>query len=202
MPGAIELIGWLRSLSIVVSLGHTDATFEDALAGIEAGAELSTHSFNAQSPLNQRNPGVIAALAEDYRCFMELIGDGLHVVPAMIQFLIQTIGFGRAIIVTDSLECAGMGDGTKGELGGLSFEVKGGVARLENGTIAGSTASMLDCFHVLRNMGYTLEQIAHLTSFNASRLLGQTNHHDLVVLDHRDKVVLTIIDGELFDNNA
>lgn len=131
---------------IIVSIGHSAATYEEAMAAIERGASRITHLFNAQSPFHHRKAGVVGA-ALDSSANVELIADNVHVSPAAQRIVAKVKPRRQIILITDSMRACGLGDGIS-ELGGQKVFVKGSLATLEDGTIAGSVAKMND---VLRN---------------------------------------------------
>lgn len=142
LPGATAAIRCLVGAGVVVALGHTDASYEQTQAAIEAGATVGTHLFNAMRSLHHREPGPVPALLADPRVTVELIADGVHVHPGVIRQVVATAGPDRVALVTDAMAAAGAGDGAF-TLGGLGVDVAGGVARLRGtATIAGSTATM------------------------------------------------------------
>ena len=141
MPGGIELIRHLTERGITVSLGHTDATFADAQAGIEAGARNLTHTFNAMRGLHHREPGAIGAVLSDDRTRAELIWDNLHVHPAAAALVIRAKGPEGVALISDAMRAAGLPDGTY-TLGAHTVHVRSGEARLADGTIAGSTLTL------------------------------------------------------------
>lgn len=142
LPGAVEFIEKAKELC-TVSFAHTDSPYDEAKAGIEAGATHLTHLFNCMPSIHHRNPGVIPAAVENPNVRAEIICDGQHVHPASVRLAFSMFGAERMIIVSDSLRCAGMPDGEY-ELGGQQVFVKGGLARLANGTIAGSASNLYD----------------------------------------------------------
>ncbi|HKD74585.1 MAG TPA: N-acetylglucosamine-6-phosphate deacetylase, partial [Ktedonobacterales bacterium] len=110
LPGADALIRQMVATGVRVSLGHTDATYEQALAAMELGVTHTTHCCNAMRPLYHRDPGPIGALAQSPQVYGELIADGVHVHPAMMKILVRALGPQRTIVITDALAAAGMGD--------------------------------------------------------------------------------------------
>ena len=141
-PGALEAIRRLVDRGVVAAIGHTDATYEQTCAAIEAGATVATHLFNAMRPINHREPGPVIALLEDDRVTVELIADGVHVDPALYRHVCRSAGPDRMALVTDAISAAGMADGDY-ELGAVLITVDDGVARVAGAsTIAGSTATM------------------------------------------------------------
>jgi len=140
-PGALALIHRLRQAGVAVSLGHTDATFEQTVAGIDAGAALVTHLFNAMSPLHHRAPGVVGAALADDRITIMLIADGVHVHPAALNVALRSKGSDRVALVTDAIAAAGAPPG-RYALAGVEVISDGQTARLADGTLAGSTLTL------------------------------------------------------------
>ncbi|HEV2709435.1 MAG TPA: N-acetylglucosamine-6-phosphate deacetylase [Edaphobacter sp.] len=171
IPGALALIEHAASLGVKVSIGHTNATSEEAQAAIEAGARSATHTFNAMRPLDHRAPGVIATVLDDDRLFAELICDGVHVAPEMVRLWLKAKGPDKAILVTDSMSAAGMPDGTY-TLGTFQVEVANGVA-MANGSLAGSVLTMDRAVaNLQRFTGSALGTAVRLASHNPAKLLG------------------------------
>jgi N-acetylglucosamine-6-phosphate deacetylase len=171
IPGALALIEHAVALGIKVSIGHTDATSEEALDAIEAGATSATHTFNAMRPLDHRDPGVIATVLDDDRLFAELICDGIHVAPEMIRLWLKAKGSDKAILVTDSMSATGMPNGTY-TLGTFQVEVANGRA-LSNGSLAGSVLTMDRAVaNLQRFTGSALGTAVRLASHNPAKLLG------------------------------
>ncbi|TRW88046.1 N-acetylglucosamine-6-phosphate deacetylase [Mycolicibacterium sp. 018/SC-01/001] len=193
--GAVAAIRQLTAAGVVVAVGHTEATYAQTRAAIDAGATVGTHLFNAMRPIDRREPGPIAALLEDPRITVELITDGVHIDPAIYRLVVKTVGNDRVSLITDAMAATGMPDG-RYDLGPLAVDVAGGVARVAGSdTIAGSTATMdaVLRFAVL-NSGVPRDEalraaVAH-TSINPARALGLPSPElaagsraDLVVLD-------------------
>ncbi|GHD05468.1 N-acetylglucosamine-6-phosphate deacetylase [Zhihengliuella salsuginis] len=146
LPGALDAIEAITRAGAVAAVGHTDADIDVARAAIRAGARVATHLFNAMPPLHHREPGAVAALLEDPRVTVELIGDGVHVHPSLIGHVRAAVGDGRVAIVTDAMSAANLGDGDF-DLGTMRVEVRDSVARIAGGgSIAGSTATMDELF--------------------------------------------------------
>ena len=141
-PGALAAIELLVRHGVVAALGHTDASYEQTLAGVAAGGTVGTHLFNGMRPLHHRQPGPIVALLESPSVTCELIADGVHLHDGTLGFAASVAGPDRAALITDAMAAAGMGDGDY-DLGSLAVTVSGGVARLaSDGAIAGSTLTM------------------------------------------------------------
>jgi N-acetylglucosamine-6-phosphate deacetylase len=142
LPGATEAIRRIVDGGAVAAIGHTDATYEQARAAIDAGATVATHLFNAMRPVHHREPGPVVAALEDPRVTVELVTDGVHIHPALHRLVTADVGSGRVALVTDAMAAAGMQDGSY-RLGSLSVDVVDQVARVAGtDTIAGSTATM------------------------------------------------------------
>ncbi|MFF1420765.1 N-acetylglucosamine-6-phosphate deacetylase [Streptomyces sp. NPDC058280] len=173
LPGGIESVRLLAEHGVIAAIGHTDATYEQTVEAIDAGATVATHLFNAMPPLGHRAPGPIAALLEDERVTVELINDGTHLHPAALELAFHRAGAGRVAFITDAMDAAGFGDG-KYQLGPLAVEVKDGVARLvEGGSIAGSTLTLDTAFKRAATVDrLPVEDIVQAISANPAKLLG------------------------------
>lgn len=142
LPGAADFAAKASALC-TVSVAHTDADYDEAKAVFDAGARHLTHLYNAMPPIHHRKPGVIGAASENEAVRAELICDGLHVHPSAVRMAFKLFP-GRICLISDSLRCCGMPDGEY-ELGGQTVYLRGGVARLADGTIAGSATNLYDC---------------------------------------------------------
>ncbi|MFE2599763.1 N-acetylglucosamine-6-phosphate deacetylase [Streptomyces sp. NPDC001840] len=193
LPGGIDSVRLLAEHGVIAAIGHTDATYEQTVEAIDAGATVATHLFNAMPPLGHRAPGPIAALLEDERVTVELINDGTHLHPAALELAFHRAGGSRVAFITDAMDAAGFGDGLY-QLGPLAVEVKDGVARLvEGGSIAGSTLTLDTAFKRAATVDrLPVEDIVQAISANPAKLLGVDDRvgslepgkdADLVVLD-------------------
>ncbi len=175
LEGAIETIKYAKSQGIAVEIGHSEASFEQAVAGIDAGATISTHTFNAMVPLNHRNPGILGAVLTDDRVHCEVMADLGHVAGAVVKLIYKTKGVDRVNIVSDSTCFAGYPDGEYAEAG-AKYIVKGGMAYLENGTITGSVYTVLDGVkNCVEKLGIPLEHAVKMASYNPAVSLGIEN---------------------------
>lgn len=206
LPGGVESVRLLTEHGVIAAIGHTDATYEQTVEAINAGATLATHLFNAMPPLGHRAPGPIAALLEDERVTVELINDGTHLHPAALELAFHRAGAGRVAFITDAMDAAGFGDG-RYQLGPLAVEVREGVARLvEGGSIAGSTLTQDTAFKRAATVdGLPVEDIVQAISVNPAKLLGMYDRigslepgkdADLVVLDAGFAVKGVLYKGE------
>jgi N-acetylglucosamine-6-phosphate deacetylase len=204
-PDAPELIRRLKAHGILVSLGHTDATYEQFEEGISAGARMATHLYNAMSPFGHRAPGAIGAALLDDRVSVGLIADGIHSHPASLHLAYRMKGASHVALVSDMMAAAGMARGTYA-LGGQAVIVDGTAARLADGTLAGSLLTM---DRAVRNMmewtPATAATALRMASEVPARLLGLSrmgriragNDADLVLLDANLRVQMTIIGGKV-----
>ena len=194
-PGALEAIRVAVDHGVVAAIGHTNASYATARAGIEAGATVATHLFNAMTPIHHREPGPIIALLEDSRVTVEVILDGIHLHPVIYGHVVAAAGSDRVALVTDAIAAAGLADGDY-VLGELKVTVTDGVSKLaDQDTIAGGTATTDRLFgNAVRFSGWArpdaLLAAARQTSTNPARVLGLTDRTlepggaaDLVVLD-------------------
>lgn len=172
LPNALEAVRRFTDAGVIAAVGHTDASYEQTRAAIDAGATVATHLFNAMRPLNHRQPGPIPALLEDRRVTVELICDGVHLHPAVVRTAVVAAGPDRVTLVTDAMDAAGTGDGDY-LLGGLAVRVDGGVARLvDGGAIAGSTLTMDRAFRFVVEAGIAIPDAVRMASTTPARLLG------------------------------
>ncbi|MEV8633104.1 N-acetylglucosamine-6-phosphate deacetylase [Streptosporangium sp. NPDC051023] len=193
LPGALNIIREAVANNVIAALGHSDATYEQTLQGIDAGGSVATHLYNAMPSLHHRDPGPVAALLEDERVTIELINDGVHVHPAMLRLAYDVAGPGRTALITDAMAATGMGDGVYG-LGPMRVEVVDGVARLAGGgSIAGSTLTMDVAFRrSVQLVGLSLTEAAEVASLTPARVLGLSDRLGSVSVGKQaDLVVLT-----------
>ena len=170
LPGAVEFAEKASKLC-TVSIAHTDASYDDAVCAIEAGVTHLTHLYNAMPGIHHRKPGVIPAAVENEQVSAELISDGQHVHPASVRLAFRMFGPARMVLISDSLRCCGMPDGEY-ELGGQPVFLQGGVARLSDGTIAGSATNVYDCMLRAISFGIPREDAVRAATYNPARQLG------------------------------
>ena len=170
LPGACEFIRQAKELC-TVSIAHTDANYDEARAAVEAGVTHLTHLFNAMPALHHRKPGVIGAAAEADQVSAEIISDGQHVHPSAVRLAFRLFGAERMVLISDALRCCGMPDGEY-ELGGQAVFLKGGVARLADGTIAGSATNLYDCMLRAISFGIAKEDAVRAATWNPARQIG------------------------------
>jgi len=169
--GAMPCIDAARSLGMVVSLGHTDATYEQARAAVAHGAHHATHVYNAMRPFTHRDPGVIGAVLTTPEVSAELIADGVHVDEVAMKILLQAKGAERVILISDGISATGMPDG-KYMLGRLEVTVSGGVCRNAEGRLAGSTLTLDRALRNIVKLGIPLVDAVRMLTLNPATLLG------------------------------
>lgn len=172
LPGAAAFSADASKLC-TVSVAHTDSGYEDAKASFDAGATHLTHLFNAMPPIHHRKPGVIGAASENEQVQAELICDGMHVHPSSVRMAFRLFP-GRICLVSDALRCCGMPDGVY-ELGGQMVTLSGGIAKLDDGTIAGSATNLYDCMRNAVKFGISKEEAILSTTLNPAKALGCEN---------------------------
>jgi N-acetylglucosamine-6-phosphate deacetylase len=206
LPGAEAVIRSLIEQGVVVSAGHSMATFEQAVTAFEMGVRYGTHIFNAMTPFTQFEPGLPGALLTDSRPWVGLIADGIHVHPAAIEIIWKTAGPQRLTLVTDAIAALGMPEGQY-QIGDQEVFVQKGSARLENGVLAGSVLSMDQALRNLIDMtGCSLEEALGTVTVNPARLLGEEQRigrlalgmrADINLLTHNHEIAMSICGGEV-----
>ncbi|MFO7254306.1 N-acetylglucosamine-6-phosphate deacetylase [Limnochorda sp.] len=207
LEGARELIQYLREAGVVVSIGHSDATYEQAMVAFQWGISHATHTFNGMNPLHHRAPGVPGAVLTAPGVSAEIIADGFHIHPGVARLLWQVKGPDRLLLVTDAMRATDLPDG-RYDLGGLEVDVVGGAARLAGQeTLAGSTLTLERAVAwMVEAVGLSLAEAVQLASLNPARRLGVAHRlgslevgkdASLVLLDDALRVRLTLRQGEL-----
>lgn len=204
LPGALDLIRALTAAGQHVSLGHSGATLEEGLAGIDAGARQATHLFNRMPPLGHREPGLAGAVLGSEAVAAEIICDGHHVHPNMAHMAVRAKRPERMMAITDGLSAAGLPVGARAALGGREVRVTPQAAYLDDGTLAGSILTMDGAFRMLvQTLGLGLVEAARMCATTQALELGIRDQGiiepgalaDLAVLDAQLRVVQTFIGG-------
>lgn len=201
--GAMEFIDALvNEDKVVVSVAHTTADAEITAEALRRGASHVTHLYNAMPPFHHRKPGVVGAACDDENCEVELICDGIHIAPEMVRATFKMFGRDRIILISDSMMATGMPDGTY-SLGGQVVIVKGNLATLEDGTIAGSNTNLMNCMKtVVQKMKLPLETAVLCASRNPAKSVGIYDRYgsirpgkvaSMVLLDKKDLSVKQVI---------
>ena len=205
LPGALTAIERLHRAGIVVAAGHTGADFEQGRKAIAAGVRFATHIYNAMPPVHHRRPGIALALLLDPRVTTGLIADGEHVHPSVCEQLVRVKGASRIALTTDQTSAAGAPPGTY-ELSGRAVHSDGRVVRLQDGTLAGSAATMPDLVRLMARLpGMSVARALTLASASPARVLGERRLGrlgegacaDIVVLDSDLRPRLTMVRGVL-----
>lgn len=200
---ALEFVKHAVDNGITVSIGHTNATYEETMKAIDAGATHAVHTFNAMRPFNHREPGILGAVLTDDRVNCEAICDYVHLNPVTIDIIYKLKGVDHMIMVSDSVNAAGI-EMDEFVADGVMHIVKDGVVRLLDGTIAGSSMTLLNGVQNLIKRGIPIEDVAKMASYNPAKSIKKENEvgsisegkfADLVVLDSNYNVNCTYING-------
>lgn len=186
--GAMELIREGVS-TFRFSIAHTCADYETAKAAMEAGAHHVTHLYNAMPPFTHRNPGVIGAAAENEETRVELICDGIHIHPCVVKSTFKLFGAERMVLISDSMMATGMEDGEYA-LGGQPVTVRGNLALLKDGTIAGSATNLYDCMRTAIRMGVPKEAAIRAATVNPAQAVGLASECGVLLPGRRADILL------------
>lgn len=186
-----------NSGSVRVSLAHTTADYDTAREALACGASQLTHMYNAMMPFSHRAPGPIGAAADSRHCMVELICDGVHIHPAAVRTTFKIFGDDRIILISDSMRATGLEDGQY-DLGGQTVLVKGNLAVLEDGTIAGSATNLMDCMRTaVRDMGIPLASAVKCAAVNPAKAIGLFDEYGSLTPGKYANVVVLNQDLEL-----
>jgi len=206
MPGAIGLIKYLYKQGIIASVGHSNATYAQVQAGIQAGLSHVTHTFNAMRGLHHREPGVVGAALTSPELTVEVIADGIHIHPIVLEILTKIKEGEKVVLITDAMRAAGLKEGTY-DLGGQEVIVTKGQARLKDGTLAGSVLTMDKAVkNMVNKIRIQLPKAIQMASFNPARSVGIDDKKgslepgkdaDIVILNKNLETELTIVAGKI-----
>ena len=204
-----EAVAFIKEMkdSVDISLAHTNADYDTAMAAFAAGANHAVHLYNAMPAFTHRAPGVIGAVADSKHVMAEIICDNVHIHPAVVRATFAMMGADRMILISDSMRATGMPDGTY-TLGGLDVNVNGNRATLvDGGALAGSVTNLMDCMRtVVKVMDIPLETAVACATANPARSLGVYDTYgsisegkkaDIVLLDEDLALKMVIKDGQL-----
>ncbi|ASJ55291.1 N-acetylglucosamine-6-phosphate deacetylase [Brevibacillus formosus] len=204
-PEALEAIAWLKERDVIVSAGHTGATFAQATEAVDAGVRHFTHCFNAMTGLHHREPGVVGAAMYHEQLSTELIADGIHVHPAVMKILYRVKTAERLALVSDSMRAAAMGEGTY-DLGGQEVHVHDNQAKLADGTLAGSILTLNGAVgNMVTLSGVSLPDAVEMASLTPASILGFGKRKgrlaagydaDITVLNTQFDVTMTFVAGK------
>jgi N-acetylglucosamine-6-phosphate deacetylase len=205
LPGAMEVIAEAVRRNVCVSIGHSDAAMPVAREAVDAGARHATHTFNAMRPLDHREPGIVAEVLTDDRISADIIADGIHLDPAIVQLFLRAKGIERAVLITDAISATGMPDG-RYQLGPMLVNVKDGKCTMD-GKLAGSVLTM---DRAVRNVtefaGWNLRDAVRTATFNPAKVVGLSERQgaivsgaeaNFVVLSPAGEVRKTIVSGQV-----
>jgi N-acetylglucosamine-6-phosphate deacetylase len=203
IPGAMEVIAEAVKRKVCVSIGHSDADLQTAQAAVNSGARHATHTFNAMRPLDHRDPGIIAEVLTDDRLSADMIVDGIHVAPSVVQLFLQMKGLERAVLITDAISATGMPDGHY-QLGPIEVDVKEGKCT-SNGSLAGSVLTMDRAVrNVTKFSRWSLRDAVRAASTNAARAVGMPDYGSIsvgayanfTVMNASGEIIKTIVRGQ------
>ncbi|MFV0556339.1 MAG: N-acetylglucosamine-6-phosphate deacetylase [Lactovum sp.] len=203
--GAIDFIREATKQGVVVALGHSNASYQEAVKGVEAGGTIWVHGYNGMSGLNHREPGMVGAMLNTDNTYAELICDGYHVRPEAAEILIKMKGTDHVVLITDSMRAAGFSDGTY-KLGEYDVEVRDGAAWLETGNLAASILKLSDAIKNVVDWGIvTPEEAVKMATFTAAKSVNiedkcgqikQGHAADFIVLNPQMELQSTYLNGE------
>ncbi|MGI6741331.1 MAG: N-acetylglucosamine-6-phosphate deacetylase [Brevefilum sp.] len=209
LPGADQVAKLCKKAGILVALGHTNASFEQAAKVLKGDYGHVTHTFNAQSGFSHRAPGVFGAILLSEGMTAELIADTVHVHPGAMRLLVKCLGSDRIVAVTDAITGAGFADGVY-HVAGFDVYVRDGRATLANGTLAGSITTMDRCVaNLVEHVGLSLHEAVQTASLNPARAIGVADRlgsvetgkdASLTVFDDQIDVQLTMVNGQIVYN--
>ena len=202
LEGGMAFIHALKD-EVRLSVAHTNADYDQAMAAFAAGAKQATHLFNAMPPFSHREPAVVGAVF-DSDVSAELICDGFHIHPAVVRMALKALGEDRLILISDSMSATGMENGVYA-LGGLTVYVKDKKATLKDGTIAGSSTNLMDCVKKAVSFGIPFETAVKCASLNPARAIGKDavcgsirpgKYADFVIMDQNKNIEQVYIKGK------
>jgi N-acetylglucosamine-6-phosphate deacetylase len=205
LPGGMDLISMLLQERIIVSIAHSDATYEEAMQAFALGASHVTHCFNGMRPIHHRDPGLVLAALEENHVSIQAIVDGVHLHPAIVRLMYREKGAEKMVLVTDAMQAMGLGDGEY-VFGGHQVQVANGVARLQDGSLASSTVTMNEALKHTVHSGIPFHDAVLMATQTPADLLGLKHKGrieegadaDLVLINSEFEVVWTMLGGKLF----
>lgn len=206
LEGAIPLISYLRNENVVVAMAHSNATFDEAKKGVDYGINIATHLYNGMRGFTHREPGIVGVSLTDERVYCELINDRVHLHHGAVSIAIKMKGIDKIVLVSDAMRAAGLEDGEY-ELGGQKVYVKEGAARLENGSLAGSTLNLRDAvFNMVRWMDVPIHDAVRMASLNPAKAIKIDDRKgsieiekdaDLILFDENINIKAGIVGGNI-----
>jgi N-acetylglucosamine-6-phosphate deacetylase len=210
ISGGMEIPEYLKEYGIKFSIGHSGLDYKSSVRAFKSGFEHITHLFNAMEGLHHRKPGLVGAALDDDRITVEIIADGIHIDPAVIRIILKCKTTHNVVLITDSISGTGLAVDWY-TLGGQKIHVEKGVARLENGVLAGSTLTMVDSVRkMVREFNVPLEDAVRMAAVNPARVLNihkrkgsleEEMDADLTILDKDLNVLMTFAEGRIVYKN-
>lgn len=205
LPGALDIIKYLKEENITVAMAHTNANFKEAKLGIEYGATVATHLYNGMRNFTHREPGIVGASLTDDRVYCEVIYDGIHLHHAAIDLTLRAKGYDKIILVSDAMKAAGLTDGEY-ELGKQNVNVHNGAARLESGNLAGSTLDLRKAvYNMVKLSSVPIHEAVKMASLNPAKAINVADElgsievgkrADLIILDKDINIKKVILNGK------
>lgn len=206
LTGALEMIKYIKSKGIVAAAGHTDGSYDRIVEAVEAGVTDTVHLFNGMKEFHHREPGPAGALLQDHRVTCELVCDGIHLHQAVVDIVVRLKGPGGIVLISDAMRATGLRDGQY-ELGGQEVLVTDGIARLRDGTLAGSTLTLdRAVYNVMKMAKIPLNEAVRMATYNPAKLIGVSQRKgsvepgkdaDLVVFDENIRIKNVLVDGKI-----
>lgn len=195
LAGALDIIKYLKEKNITVAMAHTNATFNEAKKAIECGATVATHLYNGMRSFTHREPGVVGACLDDHRVYIELIYDRIHLHDITVKLTLKMKGYDKTILVSDAMMAAGLPDGEY-ELGKQKVNVLSGVAKLETGSLAGSTLNLRTALYNMVNfLGIPIHEAVKMASLNPAKAINIAD--ELGSIEVGKKANLIIFDKDI-----
>ena len=204
LPGAVEYIKHAKKMGVVVAVGHTNATYEEAILGFDAGITICSHLFNGMRPFHHREPGIIGAYLARDDIYAELITDMVHLHPGTITAVVKLKGIEKLVLITDAIAETSLPDGEY-EIGGLETILTDGISRIKaTGRLAGSTLTMdVAVKNMVTQIGVALKDAIRMATLNPAEVMKLTNYGrlapgfvaDIVILDSELNILTTICKG-------
>jgi len=211
LKGSCELISYLLKNNIIPSIGHSNATYEETKKAIDMGVVNVTHCFNAMRQFHHRDPGILGAIFNHKGLAVEIIADGIHIYPQVLEILFKVKKMENIVVVSDNTFLTGFDDGEY-KKNGRPVIIRNGIARLLDGTISGSTSTLNKSVKILRSLNISYKDISLIMSYNQAKILKIDNTFgslevgkiaDLIVFnDQLYDVSLTVINGEIVYHNC
>lgn len=206
LKGALPIISYLKSNNVVVAMAHSNATYEEAKKGIYEGISVATHLFNGMRSFSHREPGIVGAALTDERVYCELIYDTIHLHDISVEIAMKMKGIEKIVLVSDAMRATGIKDGEY-ELGGQRVFVRKGVAKLENGTLAGSTLNLRKAVHnMVSRMNLPIHKAVSMASINPAKAININDRKgslevgkdaDVIIFDRNINILASILGGNL-----